>query len=407
MKGDCLMNENVITVSGLTKYIKSVLENDVKLLNFTVSGEISNLTIHRTGHLYFAIKDENAVINAVMFRGNVSSIKFKPENGMKIIAKGKISVFEPAGRYQVIVTSMEVDGIGDLYVAYELLKKKLEKEGLFSPLHKRKIPKIPKTIGVITSPTGAAVRDIINVLARRFPYSEVLVYPSLVQGDGAPKQLIKALDYFEKSKRADVVIIGRGGGSIEDLWAFNDEQLAYFIFNMTVPVISAVGHEIDFTICDFVADLRAPTPSAAAEVAVPDTEEMIVRFANVDKRLKLLLKKKTDSCFERYKVLAKSKVLNDPTYIIEMRQMLVDHFGDKLSKSFDLNLNKYISLYERVISKLDALSPLKIMGRGYLFAKNDVGKVIRSIQDLEINSRINLKLNDGMAECTVDNVLEN
>ena len=400
------MNENVITVSGLTKYIKSVLENDVRLLNFTVSGEISNLTIHRTGHLYFAIKDENAVINAVMFRGNVSTIKFKPENGMKIIAKGKISVFEPAGRYQVIVTSMEVDGIGDLYVAYDLLKKKLEKEGLFSEQHKRKIPKIPRTIGVITSPTGAAVRDIINVLGRRFPYSEVVIFPSLVQGDGASKQLIHALDYFEKTKSVDVVIIGRGGGSIEDLWAFNDEQLAYFIYNMTTPVISAVGHEIDFTICDFVADLRAPTPSAAAEIAVPDTEEMITRFSNVDKRLKLLLKKKTDSCFERYKLLAQSKVLNDPTYIIEMRQMLVDHFGDKLSNAFEGCLNKYISIYERVVAKLDALSPLKVMGRGYLFAKNDDGRIIKSVSDLNINNKIHLKLNDGSAECTVDNILE-
>ncbi len=401
------MNENVITVSGLTKYIKSVLENDVRLTNFTVSGEISNLTIHRTGHLYFAIKDENAVINAVMFRGSVSSLKFKPENGMKIIAKGKITVFEPAGRYQVLVTSMEVDGIGDLYVAYEMLKKKLESEGLFSQAHKRRLPKVPRTIGVVTSPTGAAIRDIINVLSRRFPYSKVLIYPSLVQGEGAPKQLIKAMNYFETTKCADVVIIGRGGGSIEDLWAFNSEELAYFIYNMTTPVISAVGHEIDFTICDFVADMRAPTPSAAAEIAVPDTEDMVLRFANVDKRLKLLLKKKVESCEHRFASLSQSKVLNDPGYIIDMRQMIIDHLDEKLSGSFDIRLNKSINDYEKVVAKLDALSPLKIMGRGYLFAKNDDGKIVRSIADLSIDKKIHLKLNDGAADCIVNKIMEN
>lgn len=401
------MNENVITVSGLTKYIKSVLENDVRLTSFTVSGEISNLTIHRTGHLYFAIKDENAVINAVMFRGNVGSLKFKPENGMKIIAKGKISVFEPAGRYQVLVTSMEVDGIGDLYVAYEMLKKKLESEGLFLQAHKNRLPKMPRTIGVVTSPTGAAIRDIINVLNRRFPYSKVLIYPSLVQGDGAPKQLIKAMNFFETTKCADVVIIGRGGGSIEDLWAFNDEELARFIYNMTVPVISAVGHEIDFTICDFVSDMRAPTPSAAAEIAVPDTDEMITRFANVDKRLKLLLKKKVETCEQYFKLVSQNKVLNDASYIIDMRQMYVDHFVDKLSTSFDFRLNKSINIYERMVSKLDALSPLKIMGRGYLFAKNDKGTIIKSVKDLNTDKTINLKLKDGSADCTVNKIVEN
>ncbi len=398
------MTENVITVSGLTKYIKSVLENDVKLLNFTVSGEISNLTIHRTGHLYFAIKDENAVINAVMFRGNASSLKFKAENGMKIIAKGKISVFEPAGRYQIIVTSMEVDGVGDLYVAYELLKKKLEKEGLFSQEHKRKLPKIPHKIGVITSPTGAAVRDIINVLGRRFPYSEVLLFPSLVQGDGAPAQLIHALEYFESTRCADVVIIGRGGGSIEDLWAFNDEKLARFIYSMSVPVVSAVGHEIDFTICDFVSDMRAPTPSAAAEIAVPDTEDMLLRFDNVVKRLKLMLKRKMDNCFQRYELLSKNKVLNDSGFIVDNRQLLLDYNFDKLLSSLESNIIKSQNNFERTSAKLDALSPLKIMGRGYLFAKNENNKIIKSINDIKVDSSVYLELCDGHANCTVNKI---
>lgn len=396
--------DNVITVSGLTKYIKSVLESDVKLLNFTVSGEISNLTIHRTGHLYFAIKDENAVINAVMFRGNVGSLKFKPENGQKIVAKGRISLFEPAGRYQVLVTSMEIDGIGDLYIAYELLKKKLESEGLFAASHKLKLPKIPKTVGVITSPTGAAVRDIINVLGRRFPYSKVLLYPSLVQGDGAPKQLIKALDFFEKTRCVDVIIIGRGGGSIEDLWAFNNEDLAYCIYNMTIPVISAVGHEIDFTICDFVSDMRAPTPSAAAELVVPDTDELISKFDNVTKRLKLLLKKKTDACVQRYLSVSQARVLNDPRFIIDNRQLLLDHSFERLCSSYDFAFNKALNSFEKLSTKLDALSPLKIMGRGYLFAKNDVGKIVKSVSDISCGDIINLKLSDGSAKCTVNDV---
>lgn len=396
------MNDNVITVSGLTKYIKSLLESDIRLSSFTVSGEISNLTIHRTGHLYFAIKDEGAVLNAVMFRSCVSSLKFKPENGMKIIAKGKISVFEPAGRYQILVTSMQVDGIGDLYVAYELLKKKLEAEGLFDQAHKRSLPKIPKTIGVVTSPTGAAIRDIINVLGRRFPYASVLLYPSLVQGEGAAAQIINALDYFEKSKCADVVIVGRGGGSIEDLWAFNDEKLARYIYSMTVPVISAVGHEIDFTISDFVSDLRAPTPSAAAEIAVPDTDEMLTKFQNVNNRLKINLKKQIENANQRLEHIVGSRVFTQVDSIFENRYLLVDHNVEKLYKSMKLSVTGLESSFEKLASKLDALSPLKIISRGYLFARNDDGKVIKSVDDIERDSILNLKLSDGNARCIVN-----
>lgn len=400
------MSENVITVSGLTKYIKSILESDLRLASFVVSGEISNLTIHRTGHLYFAIKDENSVINAVMFKSCVSSLKFKPENGMKILAKGKITVFEPAGRYQVMVTSMEVDGIGDLYVAYELLKKKLEAEGLFSQLHKKQLPKIPKVVGVITSPTGAAIRDIINVLGRRFPYSEVLLYPSLVQGDGAAPQLIHALKYFETTKCADVVIIGRGGGSIEDLWAFNDEALARYIYSMSVPVISAVGHEIDFTICDFVADMRAPTPSAAAEIAVPDTSDMLVKFENVNKRLRLNLKKQIDTSEQRYKHLADSRIFSDADLLFENRYLLLDHSTEKLYNSLKISIAEAEGKFEKNASKLDALSPLKIISRGYLFARNEKGKIVKSVEDISEKSKINLRLANGSAECQVNNIIK-
>ena len=398
------MAQNVITVSGLTKYIKSILESDLRLANFTVSGEISNLTIHRTGHLYFAIKDESAVINAVMFRGCVSGLKFKPENGMKIIAKGKITVFEPAGRYQILVTSMEVDGIGDLYVAYEQLKKKLDAEGLFSKEHKKLLPKLPRKIGVITSPTGAAIRDIINVLERRFPLAEVLLYPSLVQGDGAPSQLINALKYFENTKCVDVVIIGRGGGSIEDLWAFNNEELARYIYGMSVPVISAVGHEIDFTICDFVSDVRAPTPSAAAELAVPDTNEMLTKFDNVNKRLKLLLKRKLDQYEQSFITLLNSRIFTNADFFTEQRQLLLDHTIEKLFGSFDNKINSSESAFSKVTAKLDALSPLKVMSRGYLFARNDDGKIVKSVNDVQVDDKLLLKLCDGSAVCIVDNV---
>ncbi len=400
------MSENVITVSGLTKYIKNILENDNNLISFTVSGEISNLTVHRTGHLYFALKDEHAVINAVMFRSCVAGLKFKPENGMKVIAKGKITVFEPAGRYQILVTSMQIDGIGDLYVAYELLKKKLEAEGLFSQSHKIPLPKIPKTVGVITSPTGAAIRDIINVLGRRFPYSEVLLYPSLVQGENAPSELINALRFFEKTKCAEVVIIGRGGGSIEDLWAFNNEQLARYIFDMTVPIVSAVGHEIDFTICDFVADMRAPTPSAAAEIAVPDTNELLTKFDNVNKRLKLNLLKHTENAQNKFDSLLKSRVFTDSDFMFEHRNLLLDHNNEKLFKSLELSVAKSESSFEKIASKLDALSPLKIISRGYLFARNSQNEIVKSIDDLKENTGINLKLSDGSAKCTVDQIIK-
>lgn len=400
------MSENVITVSGLTKYIKSILESDSNLVSFTVSGEISNLTIHRTGHLYFALKDEGAVINAVMFRGSVSTLQFKPENGMKVIAKGKISVFEPSGRYQILVTSMQVDGIGDLYVAYELLKKKLEAEGLFSVSHKKNLPKLPKTIGVITSPTGAAIRDIINVLGRRFPFSSVLLYPSLVQGDGAPEQLIRALKFFEETKCVDVIILGRGGGSIEDLWAFNNEMLARQIYSMTVPVISAVGHETDFTISDFVSDVRAPTPSAAAELAVPDTLDMLNKFDNVNKRLKLILKKQVDIASSQYERIKSSRVFTDADIMFENRFLFLDHNTEKLYKQLDICISKNEGMFEKITSKLDALSPLKVMSRGYLFARDENNKIIKSINDIDADDVIKLKMCDGSAECSVNKIIK-
>lgn len=266
----------VLSVSQLNFYIKSIIENDARLNFVFVTGEISNLTDHyRSGHIYLSIKDEKSVIRAVMFAGNARNLKFRPTDGMKVICRGRVAVYEPTGQYQLYIEDMQPDGIGALSLAYEQLKKSLAEKGLFAPEHKKKIPPFPNSIGVITSPTGAAVQDIRNILSRRFPSADIIMCPVLVQGENAPAQLIDAVQKLDKYNACDVIIIGRGGGSIEDLWAFNDENLAYAIYNCKIPVISAVGHETDFTICDFVSDLRAPTPSAAAELAVPDTAELI------------------------------------------------------------------------------------------------------------------------------------
>lgn len=401
-----MADSGAVTVSGLTKYIKSMLESDVKLKSFTVSGEVSNLTYHKSGHVYFALKDDGAVINAVMFKSSAATLAFKLESGMKVLARGRISVFEPSGRYQIIVSSMALDGVGDLYAEYERLKAKLQKEGLFNASHKRALPKIPSRIGVITSPTGAAVRDIINVSGRRFPFAKLIIYPSLVQGDGAPEQLIKALKYFEETKSVDVIIIGRGGGSIEDLWAFNDEALARAVYDMTIPVISAVGHEIDFTICDFVADMRAATPSAAAELAVPDTKELLVRFGNVDKRLAAILSDKTERCAERLERLKNSRVFTDKTFLTSRAELLLDHSTERLCSAACSAIDKKTASFSSAAAKLDALSPLKVLSRGYSLARDKDGNAIRSVSQLKQGDPVGLRLADGMAECTVQKIIE-
>ena len=276
----------VLTIAQLNRYVKSRLDADENLYNVFLVGEISNFTDHyKTGHFYFTLKDSDAQIKAVMFRQNALRVKFKPENGLKVIVRGRVSLYEAAGSYQVFVDDMQPDGVGALNLAFEQLKERLQKEGLFDEAHKKPLPRYPQRIGVITSETGAAVQDILNILGRRFPYAEVVLAPVLVQGDGAPEQMIAALQDFNRLQNADVIIIGRGGGSAEDLWAFNDENLAYAVYRSEIPVISAVGHETDFTICDFVADLRAPTPSAAAELAVPDQTELRAEILNMSYRM--------------------------------------------------------------------------------------------------------------------------
>jgi len=393
-----------ITVSQLNQYLKGVLESDLNLRSIAVIGEISNLTIHGSGHIYLRLKDENGILSAVMFRSSASKLRFRPENGMKVIAKGNISVFEKTGVYQLYITEMKQDGEGDLYIAFEQLKKQLAAAGIFSDAHKKAIPPMPQKIGVITSHTGAAVRDIIQILGRRFPLSEVVVFPAIVQGETAPFSLMQGIDYFESTEAVDVIIIGRGGGSIEDLWGFNNPDLALAIYNCETPIISAVGHETDFTICDFVADLRAPTPSGAAELAVPDRDSLKESITQFNRRLYSALDRKMSTAKERLERYTNAKILNDPHAFTDKPYMLLDHLNDKLNHAIQVWCNEHKRLLEKQIAKLDALSPLKIMQRGFMSARDDDGNLIRSVDQLSKQDYIRLRMTDGKVKCRVEEI---
>lgn len=419
-------NTNALTVTSLNEYIKRVIDADSFLSGVLVKGEISNFVYHRTGHLYFTLKDENSLIKSVMFSFSASKLKFMPENGMKVIVHGRVAAFTRDGTYNLYCDRMEPDGIGALYVAYEQLKKKLEAEGLFAQERKRPLPKIPTRIGVITSPTGAAVRDIINVVTRRFKYAKIVLYPSLVQGESAPAQLISGVRYFNENKAADVIILGRGGGSIEDLWAFNDEGLARTVAASTIPIISAVGHETDFTICDFVADRRAPTPSAAAEIAVPDTVELMRKINNITGRMELLLYESIKRKSEKLSMLAKSKVLTDPIYMLDekrarllssalmlegnMRQYLSvkENRLAAISPRLDATMTRQIAdkknEFVSLTSKLEALNPLSVLSRGFSAVFGDDGKLVKSSTELKVGDNIGLRLKDGEVRASVTSV---
>ena len=416
------MNKEYLTVSQLTKYIKYKLDNDVNLREVYLKGEISNFKAHTRGHFYFTIKDEGSRINAVMFASSASKVKFTPEDGMKILVTGRISVYEATGGYQIYVNEMMEDGVGNLYVAFEQLKKKLASEGLFDDRYKKAIPKIPERVGVITAPTGAAIRDIISTINRRFPLTEVILLPSLVQGEGAKEDIVRQIKRAE-DYNLDVLIVGRGGGSIEDLWAFNEEIVARAIFECPIPVISAVGHEIDFTIADFVADLRAPTPTGAAEIAVPNKTDVInyINQLNLRSRKAVgtileLKKKKLDSIKGHY-------ILNNPLDLYSAKIQKLDYLTESLVKNYKniidkekikLNniktrplfsnplviLDKTKQKYALLLSKLDALSPLKTLERGYGIIK--IGdKAVTSIKDLKKDDLINIELKDGSKEAII------
>lgn len=392
----------VITVSQLNFYIKSLFDSDVNLSYVFLSGEISNFTNHyRTGHLYMTLKDANASVKAVMFRSSASRLKFVPENGMKVIVKGRVSVFERDGQYQVYIDDMQPDGAGALTIAFEQLKAKLQKQGLFDMEAKKPIPKFPRKIGVVTSPTGAAIQDIRNIVFRRFPSAEIILYPVLVQGDGAAQQIADAIEYFNQKDLADVLIVGRGGGSIEDLWAFNEEIVAYAIYNSIIPVISAVGHETDFTISDFVADLRAPTPSAAAELAVPDKAELLNNLNFLLKHcnqamVDILSKKRNE-----LEYITTSVYLKNPLMLIRQKQMQFDSVTSRIRNSALLTLAEEKTRFAKAASALDSLSPFKVLARGYSVVTDADGKIISASKDIKKDDIINIKFSKGNAECIV------
>ncbi len=399
------MNVGILTVSQVNFYIKSLLDGDSNLQSVFVCGEISNFTRHyKSGHLYFSLKDDRAVIKSVMFSFAASRLRFEPVDGMKVIARGKISLYEPSGQYQLYVEDMQPDGVGALAVAYEQLRRRLEREGLFSPEHKKPLPKFPERVGVITSPTGAARRDIENIISRRFPSAEIVLCPVTVQGDSAPKQLKEALEYMDSGALADLIIIGRGGGSAEDLWAFNDESLARAVFACKTPVISAVGHETDYTICDFVADLRAPTPSAAAELAVPDRDELLSELEQARLNLAGLMESRVQRAQERLAAVRRG-VIFAPMKFLDEKSLK----ADICTRSFKASVDKYISLKENSLknaaSALDHLSPLGILARGYALALGDKG-AIRSVGDVSKGDKLKIILKDGTIDCTAEEINE-
>lgn len=395
-----------VTVSQLNKYLKHKLDSDEKLFGIWVKGEISNFTNHvRTGHLYMSLKDAGGVIKAIMFASNKAKLAFEPEDGMNVICRGRVSVYEQGGSYQLYIEEMIPDGVGALYIAYEQLKKKFEAEGLFDQAHKKRIPKLPYSVGVITSPTGAAVRDIINVITRRFPLAEIILYPALVQGENAAASLIEAVKYFDETKSASVIIIGRGGGSIEDLWAFNDEGLARTIYDCSIPVISAVGHETDFTICDFVSDLRAPTPSAAAELCVPDSTELIQKFNNLGNTVfnyvRNAIKRKND------RLLAASGhyILKNPMSMIDSKKTTLLSLSEKTDMYCKMSVERGKARFMQAVSKLDALSPLAVLSRGYSYAEKD-GKIVSGIKDIKIDDTVKIRFTDGAANAVIKEIVK-
>lgn len=396
-----IQKPRVLSVSQINFYIKSIIENDGSLQFVLVTGEISNLTVHqRSGHIYLSLKDSNSVISAVMFAGNARRLKFRLENGMKVICRGRISVYEPSGRYQLYIEDMQPDGVGALTLAFEQLKKSLAQKGLFDNAHKKPLPKFPKTIGVITSPTGAAVQDITNIIRRRFPSADIVLAPVLVQGESAPEQLVRAVNKFSASKIADVVIIGRGGGSAEDLWAFNDEQLAYAVYNCETPIISGVGHETDFTVCDFVADVRASTPSAAAELAVPDRQELMSYYFKQKQYVSAMLDRKIKTAQLRLENQQRRMSASSPKLKAEQLEKQLSAKSEKLTRF----MNIYISDKENKLiaakGKLDGLNPLNVLNRGYAIAEKDE-KIITSSKQLKDGDDFTVILSDGKINAKV------
>ena len=396
---------SVLTVSQINTYLKAVLDGDDNLQHIFVCGEISNFTNHyRTGHFYFTLKDEKAALKAVMFRSAAQRLRFLPEDGMRVIIRGSISLFERDGVYQLYCDDMQPDGAGDLSVAFEQRKKKLEEMGLFDPLHKKPIPSLPSRIGVITSPTGAAVHDILNVLERRFPFATVVFCGVQVQGDAAAPQIAEAIGRFNELQAADVLIVGRGGGSIEDLWAFNEEIVAHAIYNSRIPVISAVGHETDFTIADFVADLRAPTPSAAAELASPDTRELLFQLDTMLDRLTERVLDKHQNKALRLEALCHRLRQQSPQMRLSLMEAKLQQQKERLLSGGQAMLRPYADALGALAQKLEMTSPLRTLARGYTLAQDENGLLVRTAAKVQKGQTLSLRFADGAVRCRAEDV---
>ncbi|MCH5210838.1 MAG: exodeoxyribonuclease VII large subunit [Oscillospiraceae bacterium] len=391
------MEPKIATVSQINGYVKKILDHNIILNNVWIKGEISNFKRHYSGHLYITLKDEGGVLKAVMFRSAAMTLAFEPNDGMKVLARGRISVYEAGGSYQLYIEEMIPDGVGELYIAYEKLKKQLEDEGLFDAAHKKEIPRFPERVGVVTAPTGAAVRDIINVITRRYPMAEIVIYPAQVQGVGAAESIVKAIEYFNASGEVDTLIVGRGGGSIEDLWAFNEEITARAIYASKIPVISAVGHETDFTIADFVADLRAPTPSAAAEISVPSVIELRNRINTDQNRISQNIAKRIESS----RLLLKRFKMKTPKDRIDEYNLRIDSLVKSMDNCLKMKTMTLRRQFSEHAAKLDALSPLQTLSRGYSIPTKEDGSVIRSAEEMQSGMEFTLRLKDGNKDCIV------
>lgn len=395
------MAQTILSITQLNEYIRGRMDADPVLTQVAVRGEISNYKLYPSGHHYFTLKDEGSALKCVLFKGNALRLRFRPENGMKIIAMGRVSVFPRDGAYQLYCTALELDGVGDLYAAFEQLKKKLAAQGLFDPAHKKPLPKFPGTIGIVTSSAGAAVHDMLRILRKRYPLSRVRLLPVRVQGAEAPGEIAAAIAYANRYHLADLLIVGRGGGSIEDLWAFNDERVAYAIYESQIPVISAVGHEPDVTISDFVADLRAATPSNAAELAVPDQDALRQNLDAMSSAMATVLGRQLKSARQHLDVLAQSPALRSPTGYLEQREKSLELLKNRLVSAQNASITRKNQRYIAAVSKLDAMSPLKVLTRGYSMAQTERGEVLRSVRQVELGERIHIALGDGKLSATV------
>ena len=400
------MAQQVLTITQINEYIRTMMDTDSLLCGIAVKGEISNYKVYPSGHHYFTLKDEGAALRCVMFRNNATRLRFRPENGMKVIAMGKVSVYPRDGAYQLYCTAMAVDGVGDLHAAFEQLKAKLAAKGLFETEHKKQLPQYPGKICIITSSAGAAIHDMLRILKRRYPLTEVLLLPVRVQGAEAPAEIVSAISYANQYKLADLLIVGRGGGSMEDLWAFNDEQVAYAIYESAIPVISAVGHEPDVTISDYVADLRAATPSNAAELAVPDQDNLRQSLDSVLSSMETAVTRQLKTSRQYFNSLCASPALKSPMqYVISKRNML-EFISAAFTANHKENINSKKQKYISLTAKLDAMSPLKVLTRGYAVAQDAKGGVLRTVQQIQPLDKIKVILNDGSIIATINEVTE-